>query len=51
MLLTIFIFPADVRRMDMQDKEQYEKIRETLGEHCGMVELCQTRAKLTRCAG
>ncbi|HEX4020196.1 MAG TPA: DNA polymerase III subunit delta [Acidobacteriaceae bacterium] len=33
--------PADVRRMDMQDKEQYEKIRETLGEHCGMVELAE----------
>ena len=31
--------PADVRRMEMQEKEQYEKIRETLGTHCGMVEL------------
>ncbi len=33
--------PADVRRMDMQEKEQYEKIRETLGNHCGMVELAE----------
>src|SRR5438477_767914 len=24
--------PADARRMDMQDKERYERIRETLGE-------------------
>jgi DNA polymerase-3 subunit delta len=31
--------PADLRRMDMQDREQYEKIRETLGDDCGMVEL------------
>jgi DNA polymerase-3 subunit delta len=33
--------PADLRRMDMQDKERYERIRETLGEHCGMVELAR----------
>ncbi len=33
--------PADIRRMEMQDKEQYEKIRETLGEACGMVELAE----------
>jgi DNA polymerase III subunit delta len=31
--------PADLRRMDMQDKDRYERIRETLGEWCGMVEL------------
>ena len=31
--------PADLRRMDMQDKERYERLRETLGEWCGMVEL------------
>src|SRR6201747_2819039 len=31
--------PSDVRRMDMQDKERAEKIRETLGDVCGMVEL------------
>lgn len=31
--------PQDVRTMDMQDKERSEKIRETLGESCGIVEL------------
>ncbi len=31
--------PADLRRMEMQDKERYERIRETLGEWCGTVEL------------
>ncbi len=31
--------PADLRRMDMQDKDRYERLRETLGEWCGMVEL------------
>jgi len=44
--LLIFIadhisIPADVRRMDMQDKERFERIRETLGEFCGMVELAR----------
>jgi DNA polymerase-3 subunit delta len=33
--------PADVRRMDMTDKDRYERIRETLGEYCGMVELAR----------
>jgi DNA polymerase-3 subunit delta len=33
--------PTDLRRMDMQDKERYERIRETLGEWCGMVELAR----------
>ncbi len=33
--------PADLRRMDMQDKERYERIRETLGEWCGMVEFAR----------
>src|SRR5438309_9808978 len=33
--------PADVRRMEMQDKDRYERIRETLGEYCGMVELAR----------
>lgn len=33
--------PADLRRMDMQEKERYERIRETLGEYCGMVELAR----------
>ena len=31
--------PQDLRRMDMQDKERAERIRETLGEACGVVEL------------
>ncbi len=33
--------PTDLRRMDMQDKERYERIRETLGEWCGTVELAR----------
>jgi len=33
--------PADVRRMEMQDKERYEKIREELGPFCGIVELAR----------
>ena len=31
--------PQDVRTMDMTDKERAEKIRETLGDTCGIVEL------------
>lgn len=31
--------PSDVRKMDMTDKERAEKIRETLGDVCGVVEL------------
>src|SRR5258708_1262298 len=31
--------PADVRRMEMQDKERYQRIRETTGQYCGIVEL------------
>lgn len=33
--------PQDVRRMDMTEKERAEKIRETLGDLCGVVELQQ----------
>ena len=33
--------PTDLRRMDMTDKERYERIRETLGDWCGMVELAR----------
>src|SRR5215467_8482874 len=29
--------PADARRMDMQDKERYERIREAMGPFCGIV--------------
>jgi DNA polymerase-3 subunit delta len=31
--------PSDLRRMEMQDKDRYERIRETLDDWCGMVEL------------
>jgi len=31
--------PADVRRMDMTDKERYERIRETMGRYAAIVEL------------
>ena len=33
--------PADVRKMEMQDKDRYERIRETLGQHCTLVELAR----------
>ena len=33
--------PSDVRRMDMEDKSRFERLTETLGEHCGMVELAR----------
>jgi DNA polymerase III subunit delta len=31
--------PADARRMEMTDRDRYQRIRETLGEYCGIVEL------------
>jgi DNA polymerase-3 subunit delta len=33
--------PSDSRRMDLDDKNRFERLRETLGEHCGMVELAR----------
>ena len=33
--------PADVRRMEMQDKERYQRIRETMGQYCSIVELAR----------
>src|SRR5215467_4346298 len=33
--------PADARRMDLTDKERYERIRETLGRYCAIVELAR----------
>jgi DNA polymerase-3 subunit delta len=33
--------PADVRRMELTDKERYEKIRDTLGQYCGVVEFAR----------
>jgi DNA polymerase-3 subunit delta len=31
--------PSDIRRMELEDKNRFERLTETLGEHCGMVEL------------
>ena len=44
--LIIFIadhlrIPADPRRMEMDDKTKFERLRETLGDHCGIVELAR----------
>jgi DNA polymerase-3 subunit delta len=33
--------PADARRMDMTDRDRYERIRDTLGQYCGIVELAR----------
>jgi DNA polymerase-3 subunit delta len=33
--------PADARRMEMNDRDRYERIRDTLGEFCGIVELAR----------
>jgi DNA polymerase-3 subunit delta len=33
--------PADVRRMDLTDKDRYQRIRDTLGRFCGIVELAR----------
>jgi len=33
--------PADVRRMEMQDKDRYERIRETLGDYCTVIEFAR----------
>ncbi len=33
--------PTDLRKMDLQDKDRFERIRETLGEWCGVVELAR----------
>jgi DNA polymerase-3 subunit delta len=33
--------PTDIRKMDYQDKERFERIRETLGDWCGIVELAR----------
>lgn len=33
--------PADARRMEMQDKDRYERIRQTLGEYCSVIELAR----------
>jgi DNA polymerase-3 subunit delta len=33
--------PTDARRMDLDDKNRFERLSETLGEHCSMVELAR----------
>jgi DNA polymerase-3 subunit delta len=33
--------PSDARRMEMDDKNRFERLTETLGAHCGMVELAR----------
>jgi DNA polymerase III subunit delta len=33
--------PSDARRMEMDDRNRFERISETLGEHCGIVELAR----------
>jgi len=33
--------PPDARRMDLTDKERYERIRETLGEYCTILEFAR----------
>src|SRR5215813_5537259 len=44
--LVIFVadhisIPADVRKMEMQDKERYQRIRDTMGQYCGIIELAR----------
>ena len=33
--------PADARKMEMQDRDRYQRIRETMGQYCGIVELAR----------
>ena len=33
--------PADVRKMEMQDRDRYQRIRDTMGRYCGIVELAR----------
>jgi DNA polymerase-3 subunit delta len=33
--------PSDTRRMELDDKNRFERLTETLGEYCGMVELAR----------
>ena len=44
--LLIFIadflrIPSDIRRMEIDDKNRFDRLNETLGEHCGVVELAR----------
>src|SRR5581483_6984347 len=42
--------PADVRRMEVQDRDRYERLRDTLGQFCGMVSWRALR-RARPCAG
>jgi DNA polymerase III subunit delta len=33
--------PADVRRIEMQDRDRYQRIRDTMGQYCGIIELAR----------
>ena len=33
--------PSDMRRMELDDKNRFDRLTETLGQHCGMVELAR----------
>ena len=33
--------PADARRMELQDRDRYDRIRESLGEYCAVIELAR----------
>ncbi len=33
--------PTDLRKMDYQDKDRFDRIRETLGDWCGLIELAR----------
>ncbi|HYV75923.1 MAG TPA: DNA polymerase III subunit delta [Candidatus Binatia bacterium] len=33
--------PADVRRMELQDRDRYERIRQTLGKYCSILEFAR----------
>lgn len=33
--------PTDTRRMELEDKGRFERLQETLGEHCGVIELAR----------
>jgi DNA polymerase-3 subunit delta len=33
--------PSDTRRMELDDKNRFERLTETLGQHCGIVELAR----------
>ena len=43
--------PSDLRRMDYEDKNRYERIRETIGEYCGMGSSWRGRMSPMRFAG